>query len=427
MSEEHHNTGGVQLEEQLDQFSEQLVSCYEEISILQESSETLGQLIDRQTIADATLSASLRVTGAERGAFYACEDGVWKKQTGEGYLSDELPSHWAEVLLERQRPFIQNHAGSGSLGDLAEVGPDVTTFLAAPLVGQDRLTGIVVLADAARGQFESSDAKMVQSIAKQAATALNNEEHHTQLMAAQEELLVSQKFAAMGEMAAEIGHELNNYLTSILGQVEISQVLVETGKHEGLDKRFQTIVSQVDKMGVLTQGLLRCSKKELKPQACKLHQVIGEAVAFVSPQNRFDFTQFSVSVPEDLPPLLLDPNQIQQVFLNLFTNAADAMGEKGGTITVTASMAADKESAEIRISDEGPGIPEELRRRVFEPRFTTKSKGNGFGLAVCFRVCQDHGGTIRLQSDDGPGAAFVVTLPLGKAQDRSFLREDPSD
>ncbi|MCK4547167.1 MAG: GAF domain-containing protein [Candidatus Eisenbacteria sp.] len=419
MNPDQRDREAIETENYMDEFSEQLIACFEEIAILQETSEAVGRLMDRSSIAEAALAACLRVSGAPRGAFFTIEDDGWKRLAAIGELAGDLPADWASILPERQKPYIQNRPGSGALGDLEVVGPGISTLLAAPLAGAGRLVGAVVLADAGRGQFESSDAKMIHAIARQAAMALNNEEHHRWLMAAQEEILVSQKFAAMGEMAAEIGHELNNYLTSILGQTEIAQVLMEGGSTDGLDKRLRTIISQVDKMSVLTKGLLKCSKQDMNPQECRVDTIIQEAIAFVSPQNRFDYTEFKVSLADDLPLLRFDPNQIQQVFLNLFTNAADAMGGKGGTISISASRISDPERVEIRVSDEGPGVPEDLRHRIFEPRFTTKNQGNGFGLAVCFRIVEDHGGSIRIVSDNGPGAAFMISFPVAGAQESS--------
>ncbi len=400
-----------EIEEQFDQFSEQLVDSYQEISILQEASEALGQLLDRDSIAAATLAAALRVSDAARGGFFVLEEDHWKRLASVGNVADRLPEDWVTILESRSRPLIQNRPDRGRLAEVRNAAPDASDLLVAPLVGQENLVGILALFDSGHGSFESGDAKMVQAIAKQAATALNNEKHHRQLLRAQEDLLTTQKLAAMGEMAAEIGHELNNYLTSILGQTEIIQVLIENDHFKDLGPRLHSIVTQVDKMSVLTLGLLRCSRQEVKPKACGLQDIVQESVDFVSPQNRFENTRFQVSIPDDLPTICVDPNQIQQVFLNLFTNAADAMGKAGGTISVSAEAGFSGNSIEIIVSDEGFGIPESLHTRIFEPRFTTKSHGNGVGLAVCFRVIHDHGGTIHLVSPQGGGAVFRISLP----------------
>jgi signal transduction histidine kinase len=399
-------------ESRFDEFSEQLLTCYQEISILEETSEELGRLLDRETIARAALKVSIRMASASRGAFYIPQDGRWVAQAVEGDVADEVPPEWAALLAGRIRPLIQNHMDRAALVAADAVAPGARTLMAVPLVGQGELVGILALFDTAVGQFESGHAKMVHAVARQTATALNNERHHRSLMEAQEEILVSQKLAAMGEMAAEIGHELNNYLTSILGQTEILQVLLEGQGQKGLDERLKNVVSQVDKMAVLTQGLMRCARQDIRPTECRVQDILHETVAFVKPQNRFDAVQFSLSIPDDLPQGLWDPNQIQQIFLNLFTNAADAMGEAGGTITVAAQRTDDGRAVEVSVSDEGPGVPEKIRRRIFEPRFTTKPNGNGFGLAVCFRVAEAHGGSIRLDPAPERGTRFLVDLPL---------------
>ncbi|GEM_PF-1773290 len=404
------NRGG-EIEEQFDQFSEQLVECYQEIAVLQETSEALGQLLERDSIARTSLATALRVSSAARGGFFVMDGERWNRLAFLGDIGERFPPDWMPVLTSRYRPLIQNKPDRGTLPGIGRIAPGASSLIVAPLIGQETLVGILALFDSARGEFESGEAKMLQAVAKQAATALNNEKHHRELLRAQEELLTTQKLASMGEMAAEIGHELNNYMTSILGQTEIMQVLIESDNFKDLDPRLVSIVAQVDKMAILTQGLLRCSKKEVKPRACRLLDIVRESVAFASPQNRFDSTEFQVSIPDDLPPIHVDSNQIQQVFLNLFTNAADAMGENGGTISVSARAGPTGESVEIHVFDEGPGVPEHVQDRIFEPRFTTKTEGNGIGLAVCFRVLHDHGGSIRLVSAAGPGTTFEILLP----------------
>jgi len=400
------------LERHMDEFSEQLVACYDEIAALQDASEALGQLLDRTSIAERSLAMALRTTGATRGAFYSRDENGWERLAVTGDVGRELPEAWESVLGSRPKPLVQNRAQPDALSGFERVAPGFRNFLLAPLPGQEGLAGILALFDVGSEGFESGDAKMVQAIARQAATALSNERHHRKLLQAQEEILVAQKLAAMGEMAAEIGHELNNYLTSILGQVEIAQVLIAERGSEGVEGRLGSVASYVDKMAVLTRGLLRCSRQRITPRECRVRDIVEESVAFVSPQNRFDYAQFEVCIPEGFPEVHWDPNQMQQVFLNLFANAADAMGEEGGKISVLARSGENADWLEILVSDEGPGIPEHIRGRIFEPRFTTKTGGNGFGLAVCFRIVRDHGGVLRLLPDEARGATFALSLPI---------------
>jgi signal transduction histidine kinase len=110
-------------------------------------------------------------------------------------------------------------------------------------------------------------------------------------------------------------------------------------------------------------------------------------------------------------PIWVDPDQIQQVMLNLFLNAADATPE-GGALIVTVDVVADR--MVIRVEDEGVGIPPELREKVFESFYTTKPTGTGLGLSVCYLIINDHGGTIEVEGRTGKGTAFVITLPTSK-------------
>ncbi len=112
-----------------------------------------------------------------------------------------------------------------------------------------------------------------------------------------------------------------------------------------------------------------------------------------------------------LAPIYVDPDQIQQVLLNLFLNAADAMAD-GGTLEIKAEMEGDR--MVIRVNDEGAGIPPELREKVFESFYTTKPTGTGLGLSVCYRIVSDHGGSIDIEGREVKGTSIVITLPTSK-------------
>jgi signal transduction histidine kinase len=138
----------------------------------------------------------------------------------------------------------------------------------------------------------------------------------------------------------------------------------------------------------------------------ELRQLVesAAATALLPPMVRVTLT----TAPDDLA-VHVDPDQIRQVLINLFTNAAQAMPE-GGRIEITAEVMPSTDSASIRVQDDGPGIPVEVRHRVFEALFTTKAKGTGLGLALSRRIAEAHGGTIQLAPSE-TGAAFVLVLP----------------
>ncbi len=237
---------------------------------------------------------------------------------------------------------------------------------------------------------------------------------YIQLEKAKDELISSERLAAKGEIAAQVAHELNNYLAAISGR---AQLLLMGGGNLTPDRAQESariIFEQVSAMTVLTKGLLDFSHKETRKQPTRLNDVIRNTVEFISPQNKYDRIEFDLDLARDLPETNLDPGQMQQVFMNLFSNAADAMAaaqRQSPRIKVATRVKSGGLEVEFFVEDNGPGIPPEAMGRMFEPRFTTKPEGHGFGLSTCYRIIQNHGGKIAARNVPGSGARFTVTLP----------------
>jgi signal transduction histidine kinase len=232
---------------------------------------------------------------------------------------------------------------------------------------------------------------------------------------AKDELISSERLAAKGEMAAEVAHELNNYLAAISGRAQL--LLMGAGKQplEKIEEGVRIVAEQARNMGVLVKGLLDFSHKELRKQPTRLNDLVRRTVEFVVPQNKFERVAFDLDLAPEVPEMNLDPGQIQQVLLNLFSNAADAMG---GTVKadprVLVRTRVRGSEVELSVEDNGPGIPAEVMRRLFEPSFTTKPEGHGFGLSTCYRIVKNHGGRIVAENVSRAGARFTVTVPIDR-------------
>ena len=230
---------------------------------------------------------------------------------------------------------------------------------------------------------------------------------------AKDERIASERLAAKGEMAAEVAHELNNYLAAISGR---AQLLLMNSGTEGNDRHRETariIFEQASNMGILVKGLLDFSHKDVRRQPTKLNEIVRRTVEFIAPQNKYERVAFDLDLG-DVPELELDPAQIQQVLLNLFSNAADAMRGSNGRerrIGVRTRLGGDGRAVELTVEDSGPGIPAAALTRLFEPSFTTKPEGHGFGLATCYRIVKNHGGRIAAENAPRSGARFTVVLP----------------
>jgi len=231
---------------------------------------------------------------------------------------------------------------------------------------------------------------------------------------AKDELVSSERLAAKGEMAAEIGHELNNSLAAISARAQFFLMGVGAMTPEKAEENAQIIFEQASAMTVLTKGLMDFSHKEVRKQPTKLNEIVRKTVEFITPQNKYERVEFSLDLSVDVPEMNLDPGQIQQVLMNLFSNSADAL--KSGKspmprIVIRSRLKPAVAQVEVVVEDNGPGLPAEAIHRLFEPSFTTKPEGHGFGLSTCYRIIQNHGGKIAAQNVPGSGARFTITLP----------------
>jgi two-component system NtrC family sensor kinase len=225
-----------------------------------------------------------------------------------------------------------------------------------------------------------------------------------------EALLNSERFATMGEMAAEIGHEVNNYLAIARAQLELFAHTVGDSVGERGQQYLESLSGQLVRMHRMSRGLMGFSDVRQAREHCNLNDILRETIEFVRPLDRFRDVRFSKDLGE-LPDVLVDPQQIQQVFLNLLNNAADALRGRGGKITLTSCYWSEEDLVEVVVSDDGPGIPAAVLDRLFEPGFTTRADGHGYGLAVCKRIVEQHGARLSIRSKPGEGTTFVLTLP----------------
>jgi PAS domain S-box-containing protein len=247
----------------------------------------------------------------------------------------------------------------------------------------------------------------------------------TEKVIAEKYLIYSQNLVAKGEMAAYIGHELNNYLAIILNNAELLSMNLKKGDSTKLEKNAKAIQDGVEKMKRFTDGMVDFSKLETKITEYNLRTLIEDLIFSLKPQKLYSTITFLTDFDPSLPSMPMDVGQIQQVFLNIFNNAADAMltlPEPQGTINITTTYVKREEIAEIKICDTGPGIPPELLSKIFEPHFTTKERGHGFGLVICDRIIKNHKGKILVEGSS-KGTTFTITLPAKKQDEIEVARD----
>lgn len=227
--------------------------------------------------------------------------------------------------------------------------------------------------------------------------------------AAQKQIGRSEHLASVGRLAAGVAHEINNPLTGVLGFAEL---LRESPNLQEQDRQdLEVIIRETKRAREIVRGLLDYARESPSvPTRLDLNEVIRETVRLLGKREAFQHIVLVEDLADGLPPIHADKNQLQQVLLNLSLNACEAMPD-GGTLLVSTQAAEGK--VLIKITDTGCGIKREHLDRIFEPFFTTKpvGKGTGLGLSVSYGIIQQHGGSLDVESEEGKGSTFTITLP----------------
>ncbi len=231
----------------------------------------------------------------------------------------------------------------------------------------------------------------------------------------QEQLVHTEKLASLGRMAAGVAHELNSPLTGIVTFAHL--MLKRLPPENKMDREdLEVIIEQAERCSKIIKGLLGFSRALPSEKTdVNINNVISHTVGIVRNQAKFHNVKIKTELTPNLPDIRGDASQLEQVFMNLLINAADAMNDRGSiTIATRITNVDGNDYVEIEFTDTGPGIPEEYMDRLFEPFFTTKppGKGTGLGLSVSHGIVKKHGGHIRVKSTPGKGTTFLIRLPV---------------
>ncbi len=294
------------------------------------------------------------------------------------------------------------------------------------LWSKDRVIGGLVVGSRAPREFSAADVNLLIAVGSQFSSAIERsilyEETrlaYENLRRTQEQLLHSEKLAAVGQLISGVAHELNNPLTAILGY---SQLLTSSGQmgQQGIEYADK-LYKQAQRTHRIVQNLLSFARQH-KPERVpvQINQTLEETLALRDYDLRMHNVRIHLDLAENFPVTSADPHQLQQVFLNMMNNAVDAILEHSteGDIWVRTALNGDRLS--IEITDSGPGVKD--ASRVFDPFYTTKpvGKGTGLGLSICYGIITEHGGTIRVRNIPSRGASFTVELPFQPAAPQVF-------
>jgi two-component system NtrC family sensor kinase len=402
------------------------------LEILHTVAETVSRTLDVRDVLRTALEALTHVTGHEIASLHLLSpDGKTLQLEGERGMSSSLRE--VNRLLPVGKGLIGRVAKTGrplqSLnvvkdphlfpGAKAAVRRDqIRGFVCVPIRCRGRILGTLSLGRQIPDRFDARELALVQATAYQIGLALDNARLYQEtlrqleeLKRAQAQLIHAEKLSAVGELASGVAHEINNPLTTILGQAHLLLTNPEVTAH--VNERLTIVAEEASRAARIVQNLLlfaRQYKPERRP--CSLPDQARRVLDLKAYQLKQDdirvVTEFGPS-----PYVLGDENQLQQVLLNLVQNAHYAMAKHPGPRVLTVRTWPDGAVVRLEIRDTGSGIPPAIMPRIFDPFFTTKppGEGSGLGLSVSYGIVTELGGSLHAENRPEGGAAFILELP----------------
>ncbi len=319
-----------------------------------------------------------------------------------------------QVVLKRQ-PLQVLDVKKSELYRYPEIAQEegLCSLLSVPMIFQEKCIGLLNVYSILPRHFAQEEVDVLSALAILAAVAIENSKLYSRMIGAEEYLRQQERLAVLGEVAAEIAHEIRNPLTVIKMLMQSLQTKAQKGEAIFLEKDAEMMGEKIRQMErIINQVLSMGRPGEMSLALTDVKDCLEEIVSFM----RFRLAQQKVQLKTDydkqVPPLFLDKGQMSQVFLNVMLNAIQAMPQ-GGTLTLSLKRSLDK--IYIQFQDTGVGIPEEHLERLFQPFFTSKKGGTGLGLAIVQRIVEAHSGGIYVQSEVGKGSTFAIELPIKNA------------
>jgi PAS domain S-box-containing protein len=404
-------------------------------------SEVLGQAV---ALEDGLTAALLKITelfSISAASVYILDQAtsVLKRTAAVGYETESarrnLAMQVSKTLLDQIRQ-ARATLLSGALPALPEEIRElhhkerIQESQVIVLWAKDRIMGMLVVGNRDPRPFATAELNLLSAVGNQIATTIDKSlllektrEAYDSLRRTQEQLLQSEKMAAVGQLISGVAHELNNPLTAILGYSQLlkSEEFVQGRGADYLEKLYK----QAQRTHHIVQNLLSFARQQKPHRApVQLNQILEDTLLL----REFDMKIHNIAIHREFDPELPatagDFHQLEQVFLNLLNNAVDAIQEKGGSGEIWIRTEGDGSRLRVEITDSGRGVSNP--HKVFDPFYTTKpvGKGTGLGLSICYGIVKEHGGEIQVRNAPPRGASFVVTLPL--SQETSTSSSEPA-
>ena len=403
---------------------------------LRNFSVALSSIPDLKSLSKMTLETMVQKMGAPKASLF-----LLNEEKGGYHLVESINSSIRISpfpVLAKEDPLLQDlikrrevllrdelvEAGSPPV-DLIERMSLLEAAITIPLISNENLIGMINLSQKLPPEaYTREEVEWLSTLAHQSAVALENRRLSEALKKSKSHIQRADRLASLGILTAALAHEIRNPLVAVK---TFTQLLPERFDDEEFRNHFLRIVSgEVDRISTLINELLEFARpSDPKVEEEDVNTILDSIILLVSSGTKKKHIHIVKEFSTNLPPVLIDREQIKQVFLNLLINAIDATEENGKIIIKTKPyVKANQESyIQIEFTDTGCGIAAEYLESIFNPFFTTKHKGSGLGLSISNQIIQEHKGYIDVESQLNRGSSFYVNLPLrreGLTRTREF-------
>jgi signal transduction histidine kinase len=332
---------------------------------------------------------------------------------GDAYLSRprlSLDDSLLGVVVRRKKPLQVENVQTSHLYQNIEVARNegLVSLLSVPLLFASEAIGTLSVYTARAYSFSNEEIRILSALAELSGIAIEKARLYERIVDVEEQLRQNEKLSALGLLAAEVAHEIRNPLTVM--KMLYHSLDLKFPSNDPRSKDARIIDEKIEHLNKIVEQILSFARtSEPKLAAVNLNQVIDELGLLVRHKLRNQNVEWAARLQADLPPVLGDATQLEQVFLNLILNAVEAM-PKGGRLAITTSHRADH--VHIQIKDTGEGMTEDQQRRAFSSLLSsTKKTGTGLGLAIVHRIVEAHHGKLTLRSRRGQGTTIRISLP----------------
>lgn len=426
-AEEHHQT----LENRVEERTRELEKSEERYRTLYDFSLNLGSILDFQDVLSVILDRICRFIKAQAGFIVSVGPEGQINIVARTSTLDEKVEELKERFMSAsafQAAFKDGKTviypkGLSEL-DMYVTGKKINSLIAVPLVCKSKVMGMLCIFNKeGEEDFTADDKAFLDGLASPLAISLENtrlyEELHRafeELKSTQDQLVVSEKFKALGQMASGIAHDFNNVIMSILGNAQVLLLQVDDlnlrERLKAIEKGARAASDTIKRLQEFTR-----IRKDEDFVPININELIQDVVQLTRPNWKEKPLMEGINIDletelGEIGPVMGNPSALKDVFTNLIFNAVDAM-TTGGKITIRTGI--HNERVEICLADTGCGMSKEIKEKIFDPFFTTKGKkGMGLGLSVSYGTITRHGGDIEVEGEEGRGTKFILHFPIAK-------------